>query len=100
MSAGRDDVARRVAAALRERRGVLRLTQEAAAERSGLSVRYWRALEAAKPAVSMGVLDAVLRGLDWSWHDLADRIAIEEGRREFAIWLSAYALGDDDGDVP
>lgn len=30
--------------------------------------------------------------------DLADRIAIEEGRREFATWLSVHAPGDDDGD--
>lgn len=30
--------------------------------------------------------------------DLADRLAIQEGRREFATWLSAHAPGDDHGD--
>ncbi len=32
--------------------------------------------------------------------ELADKMAIGEGRREFAIWLSAYGPGDDDGDNP
>ena len=75
MAAGKHELARRLATALRERREELQLTQERAAERSGVSVRYWRDLEAAKPDVSMGVLDGLLHGLEWSWHDLADRIA-------------------------
>ncbi len=69
-----DTVRERLARAVRSRREALGLTQEAAAERCGVSVRYWRALEAAKPAVSLDVADKVLVGLDWSWHDLADQL--------------------------
>jgi len=69
----------RLAQAVRARREAFGLTQEAAADRCDLSVRYWRALEAGQPAVSLDVIGKVLDGLDWSWHDLADELEPVEG---------------------
>ncbi len=66
---------KRLAAAVRLRREELGLTQEQAAERSGLSVRYWRELESARPAVGVDVIEDVLAGLGWSWPDLAAHLA-------------------------
>jgi transcriptional regulator with XRE-family HTH domain len=60
----------RLGRAIRERRESLGLTQEAIAERAGLSPRYWRAIESAEPAVALEIVEKVLVGLDWSWSDL------------------------------
>jgi transcriptional regulator with XRE-family HTH domain len=63
-------IRQRLGNGIRERREELGLTQEAAAERAGLSPRYWRAIEGAEPAVALEVVEKVLVGLDWSWNDL------------------------------
>ncbi len=71
----------RLGAAIRDRRELLRLTQEAAAERSNLSPRYWRSLEAGRPAAALEVVERVVAGLDWTWHDLVDALAPEPHER-------------------
>jgi transcriptional regulator with XRE-family HTH domain len=65
---------KRLAAAVRLRREELGWTQEEAAEHSGLSVRYWRELESARPAVGLEVVERILTGLGWSWQDLAAQL--------------------------
>lgn len=64
------EVQKRLAAALRSRRAELGVTQETAAEKCGVSTRYWRDLEAAVPSVSLAVADKILAGLGWSWSDV------------------------------
>ncbi len=64
------EVQKRLAAALRSRREELGLTQEEAAEKCGVSTRYWRDLEAAVPSVSLEVADKIFVGLGWSWSDV------------------------------
>jgi transcriptional regulator with XRE-family HTH domain len=61
-----------LARALRDRREELRLTQEQAAARCSVSVRYWRAVEAGRPAMRLEILERIVGGLGWSWHDLAN----------------------------
>lgn len=68
------DIKARFAKALRARREGLHLTQEEAAHRCRLNVRYWRALEAGKSVPGLDTLDRILAGIEWSWHDLADEI--------------------------
>src|SRR5262245_10465748 len=70
MATSAADVQKRIAAALRRRRTELELTQEQAAEKCGVSVRYWRDLEAGAPSVSLEVADKLLSGLGWSWGDM------------------------------
>ena len=64
----------RLASAIRERREELRLTQEAAAERCGLSARYWRDLEGSRRSVRLEVVERIVGGLGWSWMDLVGQI--------------------------
>lgn len=68
------DIKARFARSLRARRDGLRLTQEEAAHRCRLNVRYWRALEAGRSVPGLDTLDRILAGLEWSWHDLADQV--------------------------
>ncbi len=69
------DIKARFARVLRTRRESLHLTQEEAAHRCRLNVRYFRALEAGKSVPGLDTLDRILGGMDWSWHDLADQLA-------------------------
>lgn len=71
----------RLAAAIRARRTDLGLTQEEAAEAAGVSARYWRSLEAGRPAVALEVVERVIEGLDWSWADIGDALALEMSAR-------------------
>lgn len=71
----------RLAAAIRARREELGLTQEKAAEAAGVSTRYWRSLEAGRPAVALEVIEGVIEGLDWSWADVGDALATETSVR-------------------
>ena len=68
----------RFARAVRTRRDALGLTQEEAAGRSDLNVRYWRDIEAARPAPGLESIEHILTALEWSWHDLADALAPKE----------------------
>ncbi len=57
------------------------MTQEEAAEAAGVSARYWRSLEAGRPAVALEVVERVVEGLDWSWADVGDALAVEASVR-------------------
>ena len=60
-------ILQRLGPAIRARREQLELTQESAAARSDLSVRFWRDLEASKPAtVGLDVIERLIEGLNWS----------------------------------
>lgn len=71
----------RLATAIRARRTELGLTQEEAAEAAGVSARYWRSLEAGRPAVALEIVERVIEGLDWSWADVGDALAPEASVR-------------------
>ncbi len=61
----------RLAEALRARRDELHITQEVAAVRCNVSVRYWRAVEAGRPSLRFEILQKIVDGLGWSWYDFA-----------------------------
>jgi len=65
----------RLALAIRTRRADLGLTQEGAAERCGVSARFWRRLESGSVGVSFEVVERIVTGLDWSWAILGRRMA-------------------------
>ena len=67
----RQSVLKRFATALRGRRKTLGLTQEIAAERCRIGVRYWRDIEAGTRSLSLGVADRIV-GLGLSWSDALD----------------------------
>jgi transcriptional regulator with XRE-family HTH domain len=72
-------IQQRLANAIRTRRKELDLTQEAAAANSGVSVRFWRDLEAAKPAtVGLDVVEGLIAGLNWSWAEVIAVISPKE----------------------
>jgi transcriptional regulator with XRE-family HTH domain len=68
---------RRLGLTIRDRREAIGLTQENAAERANVSVRYWRSLKASRPAAAVEIVERVLHGLDWSWADLVETLAPE-----------------------
>lgn len=72
-------IQQRLGPAIRARRAQLDLTQEAAADRCNVSVRFLRDLEAAKPAtVGLDVIERLVDGLDWSWAEVVAAIAPEK----------------------
>jgi transcriptional regulator with XRE-family HTH domain len=71
-------VQKRFGQAVLARRGLLKLTQEEAADRAQIGARSWRDLEAGKTAVAIDVVERVIAGLDWSWADVARSLAPEE----------------------
>jgi hypothetical protein len=83
----------RLAAATRARRQQLGITQEVAAARCHLSVRFWRDLEASRPAtVRLDVLERVIEGLDWSW---AEVVAVISPEKESETPVAMRRLFDD-----
>lgn len=96
-----DDIKVRFARAVRAWRDELGLTQEQAAAKCEVSVRYWRAIEAAEPSLSLEVCEQILGGLGQSWESFAAVVAggaLKEGGapaalhdRVDAIWRDGRA---------
>jgi transcriptional regulator with XRE-family HTH domain len=72
-------IRRQLANILRTRREELHLSQEAAAAQCEMSPRYLRSLESGRSAVSMETLGRLLTALDWTWTDIAEKLAPEKG---------------------
>lgn len=85
-----DSIRERLGLAVRARREAHGLTQEAVSTACGVSVRHWRALEAGGPSVTLDVIERVLTGLEWSWHELAD--ALEPRKRGGGAASAAHQL--------
>jgi transcriptional regulator with XRE-family HTH domain len=75
MKSSRSASQQRLALAIRARRTDLGLTQEGAAERGAVSVRFWRRLEAGNVGVSFEVVERIVAGLDWTWALLGQHLA-------------------------
>ena len=83
----------RLGAAILDRRILVRLTQEGAAGAAGISVRSWRDLEAGKTAVSLDVIEKIIKGLDWSWADVF--AVVSGGKPESETPIEARRLMDE-----
>jgi len=77
-----DRLRKKVAAALRDRREALHLTQEQVAGRCTMSVRYLRQLEAGRSSVGVETLQRLLAALDWSWAGIAGALEDAGDSRE------------------
>ena len=77
-------IRRQLANILRMRREELRLSQEAAASQCEMSPRYLRSLESGRSAVSMETLGRLLAALDWTWTEVAEKLAPEKGETHAA----------------
>lgn len=73
-----DDIKTRFARVVRAWREGLGLTQEQAAAKCDVSIRYWRTIEAGEPSIGLELCDQILRGLGRTWADFT--ALIEESR--------------------
>ena len=75
-------IRQRLGKAIRERRGMLDLTQEEASERAGLSPRYWRAVEVEDAELGIESLEKILNALDWTWRDMLALVSASDEAAE------------------